>query len=161
MGTNYGKQFESVIKDCLKKVPDIDIQRLYDTTNGFVGVKQPSDYIVYKYPHIYYLECKSTHAGTLNKNNITQLDALIEKSKVSGVEAGVIIWYEEHDVTVYIPIETLQVHFYNRSKKSVAVKEILNEDLKQSGYYYILKGKKKRVFYDYDMTDFFNTLEAR
>ena len=55
MSANRGKDFEGVIKDCLLKVPDIDVQRLYDTTNGFAGVKQPSDFSVYLFPYKYYL----------------------------------------------------------------------------------------------------------
>lgn len=159
--TNRGKQFEDIIKTSLLKVNDVvgrkvvDVQRLYDTTNGFSGVKQPSDFVVYLYPHIYYLECKSTHAHTLNQSYITQLVELEKKSKVEGVIAGTFIWYMEDDLTVFIPVETLCNHFYNRSKKSVSVKDILSEDLKESGWYYILKGKKKRIFFDYDMLDFF------
>lgn len=158
---NRGKQFEDVIKDNLLNVNEVvgrkvvDVQRLYDTTNGFSGVRQPSDFSVFLFPHQYYLECKSTHAHTLNQSYITQITELEKKAKVEGVIAGVFIWFEEDDITVFVPVETLVNHFYNRNKKSVAVKEILNGDLEQSGWFYILKGKKKRVFYQYDMLDFF------
>ena len=161
MAINRGKDFEDVIKCSLLRVNEVvggkvvDVQRLYDTTNGFAGVKQPSDFVVFLYPHQYYLECKSTHDSTLNRNKITQLDALREKSKVEGVVAGIFVWFEDYDITAFIPVETLCNHFYNRDKKSVAVKDIISEDLKQSGWYYVLKGKKKRIFWDYDMLDFF------
>lgn len=42
---NRGKQFEDVIKDELLRVNEVvgrkvvDVQRLYDTTNGFSGIK--------------------------------------------------------------------------------------------------------------------------
>lgn len=155
MSQNRGKDFEGVIKDCLLKVPDIDVQRLYDTTNGFAGVKQPSDFSVYLFPYKYYLECKSTNQHTLNRSAISQLDALHEKSKIKGVTAGVFIWYIQDDLTVFIPVETLYEHFYTRDKKSVAVKDIISKDLQKSGKYYVLKGEKKRVFWNYDMQDFF------
>ena len=163
MKTNRGKNFEDVIKHELLRVNDavgrkvVDVQRLYDTTNGFSGIKQPSDFSVYLFPHQFYLECKSTNAHTLNQSYITQLVELEKKAKVEGVQAGVFIWFVQDDLTVYVPIQTLTNHFYNRNKKSVSVKEILNEDLKQSGWYYILKGKKKRVFFEYDMLDFFKS----
>lgn len=161
MAINRGKDFEDVIKDDLLKINDvlgrivIDVQRLYDTTNGFAGIKQPSDFSVYMHPYHYYLECKSTHEHTLNKAKITQMDKLREKDKVEGVRVGVFIWFEEDDLTVYVPIATLVNHFYNRDKKSVAVKDILSGDFDNSGWYYILKGRKKRIYWEYDMLDFF------
>ena len=159
MGHNRGKEFESEIKSQLLNLKDVDVQRLYDTTNGFVGVKQPSDYILYKYPYQYYLECKSTNSHTLNRNNITQLEALNEKSKIFGVVACVIIWFIEDEVTVLVPVETLINHFYNRNKKSVSVKEILNGDLINSGKFFEIKGNKRRVFFDYDFNLMFKEIE--
>lgn len=161
MAVNRGKDFEDVMKTCMLEVNNtvkrkvVDVQRLYDTTNGFSGIKQPSDFSVYMFPHQFYLECKSTHSHTLNKNYISQMTELEKKAKVEGVIAGVFIWFQEDDLTIFVPVETLVNHFYNRDKKSVAVKEVYNGDLEKSGWFYILKGKKKRVFFDYDMLDFF------
>ena len=158
--TNRGKQFEDIIKTSLLKVNDVvgrkvvDVQRLYDTTNGFSGVKQPSDFVVYLYPHIYYLECKSTHAHTLNQSYITQLVELEKKSKVEGVIAGTFIWYISDEVTIYVPVNTLVQHF--KCHKSVSVKDINNGELASSGAFYILEGHKKRVFWEYDMIKFFD-----
>jgi hypothetical protein len=160
MANNRGKDFENVVKDCMLKVCDVDVQRLYDTTSGFIGVKQPSDFIIYKYPYQYYLECKSTNSGTLHKDYITQLDALAEKSKTKGIVAGVIIWFIQHDVTVYVPVDTLIFHFYNRDKKSVSVKDIISGDFAKSGKYFLVKGNKRRVFFDYDFKSFFKEIEA-
>ena len=160
MSSNRGKDFEGVIKDCILQVPDVDVQRLYDSTNGFVGVRQPSDYIVYKFPYQYYVECKSTNSHTLHKDYLTQLDDLAKKRHVKGVVAGFIIWYIKDDVTVFIPVETAMQHFYNRCMKSISVKDILNGSMKESGYYLVLEGRKKRVFFDYDFKYFFKEIEA-
>ena len=51
------------IKEAFEKVPDTSVYRLYDTTNGFVGVANISDFIVYKFPCQYFIECKSVHGN--------------------------------------------------------------------------------------------------
>lgn len=145
---NYGKDFEKQIAEAMMKVPDIDVQRLYDPTNGYVGVRNPSDYIVYKYPYQYYIECKCTWENTLHKDYITQLDDLYKKSKTKGVIAGVFIWFIKHDVTVFITAESLVEHF--KTHKSVNVKDVKDDP------YLLVPGKKKRVFFDYDMESFFS-----
>ena len=148
---NYGKDFEHLIKTSILKVPDVDVQRLYDTTNGYVGVKQPSDFIVYKYPHQYYLECKCTWENTFHKGKITQLPELFEKQKTKGVNAGVIIWFISHDVTAYIPAATLSLWFENHS--SINVKDLKSGELNHLD----IVGHKKRIFFDYDFSSFFQT----
>ena len=63
-----GKRWEhNFSKDC----PELLI-RLYDTTNGFAGVKNPCDFILYEYPNIYPIECKSTKQNKLYFSAITE-----------------------------------------------------------------------------------------
>ena len=71
----------------------------------------------------------------------------------SGVFAGVIIWWVDKDVTKFIPIQMLQ------AMKLKGAKSIRYDVVASSGYYPIeLTGKKKRVFFDYDMDAFFGEL---
>jgi len=147
---NYGKDFERIIKDSMMRIPGVDVQRLYDTTNGYVGIRQPADYIVYKYPHQYYIECKCTWENTFHKSYLTQLPDLYQKSLVWGITSGVIIWFIKHDRTIFIKAEDLNEHFEHHA--SVNIKEIVNNQIP----YLDLPGKKKRVFFDYDFTDFFS-----
>ena len=146
---NYGKDFEKRIEEAMLKVPNLDVQRLYDTTNGYIGVHQPADYSVYKYPYHYYIECKCTWENTLHKDYITQLDDLYKKANINGVNAGVIIWFIKHDRTVYISVSSLVEHF--KDHKSVNIKEVQNGKI----IFIDIPGIKKRVFFDYDMSGFF------
>lgn len=146
---NYGKDFENLIKESMLRVKDVDVQRLYDTTNGYVGVKQPSDFIVYKYPHQYYIECKCTWENTFHKSKITQLDDLWKKQIITGVHAGVIIWFISHDVTAYIPAFDLKMWF--REHPSINVKDLQSNAL----LHFDIPGRKRRVFFDYDFSSFF------
>lgn len=152
MSQNRGKQFENVIRKAFEKVPDVSIDRLHDQTNGFKGSQNICDFIVYKEPYEYYIECKSVHGASLPFRNITdtQWEGLLEKSKIEGVYAGIICWFIDKDITLFIPIQVLQICKY-RGWKSIRY------DVK--GYHTStkeIKGKKKRVFFDYNMEDFFN-----
>ena len=81
---NRGKQFENVIKESFQKVSNVSIDRLHDQTTGFANSANICDFIVYKEPYEYYIECKSVHGNTLPFSNIsdTQWNGLLEKSKI-------------------------------------------------------------------------------
>ena len=161
MAVNRGKQFEDVVRKAFEKVPNVSIDRLHDQTNGFKGSQNICDFIVYKEPYEYYFECKSVHGNTLPFRNITdtQWDGLLEKSKIEGVTAGIICWWIDKDVTRFIPIEVLQ-KMREDGKKSIHYSwdHYFWGDYTVNYVMYQLKGKKKRVFFDYDMEEFFNEL---
>ena len=152
MPVNRGKQFEDVIRESFEKVLGVSIDRLHDQTTGWKGSSNICDFIVYKEPYEYYFECKSVHGNTLSFRNIsaTQWNGLLEKSFIEGVTAGIICWWIDKDTTKFIPIQTLQKLLnsgnvsYRYDWDSYDVIEI--------------KGKKKRVFFEYSMQDFLDDL---
>lgn len=150
MTVNRGKEFEKVIQTQLEEKIDVSVIRLYDTMQGFVGICNPCDYIVYKYPLVYLIECKSKGSNTLNfKNDIraSQWDGLLKHSKVTGVRAGIICWFSEQDVTRYFPIEYLE-RLRQEGAKSVNYKDGM-----------LIEGVKKRVFFKYDWDKFFKEVQ--
>ncbi|MBP5710589.1 MAG: Holliday junction resolvase RecU [Bacteroidales bacterium] len=151
MAENRGKQFETVIKDAFRKVPGVSIDRFHDQMSGFAGSRNVSDFVVYKEPYEVYVECKTTRGNNFRFSNITdgQWSGLLEKSKIKGVFAGILCWWIDYDTTLFIPIQMLY--------------DLKNEGLKSIRYdlftyppYKVLKikGEKKRVFFDYDLSDF-------
>ena len=153
MATNRGKQFESVIRQAFEKVPGVSIDRIPDQTMGYKGATNICDFIVYKEPYEYYIECKSVYGNTLPFSNITtnQWTGLLEKSKIEGVHAGIICWWIDKDKTVFIPIQTLEL------MKTVGMKSVRYDAIDDCGGdtdMIELKGKKKRVFFEYDMEQF-------
>lgn len=153
MAVNRGKQFEDVIRKSFEKVEGVSIDRLHDQTTGYMGSQNICDFIVYKEPYEYYFECKSVHGNTLPFSNITetQWKGLLEKSKIEGVFAGVICWWIDKDVTKFIPIQALQ---WNKENGYKSIR------YNHNGTSFIeIKGKKKRVFFDYSMEDFFTHFE--
>ena len=167
MAENRGKQFEEVIKESFLKVHNVSIDRLHDQTNGFAGSSNICDFIVFREPYQYYIECKAVHGNTLSINsidkngkgeiygNITkkQWKGMLEKSKILGVYAGVMCWFIDHDVTMFIPIQTLQM------MKELEYKSVRYDISLDDWIYVPISGKKKRVFFDYDMNKFLRIME--
>ena len=155
MSQNRGKQFEGVVCQAFEKVPNVSIDRLHDQTTGYKGSQNICDFIVYREPYEYYFECKSVKGNILPFRNITdtQWDGLLEKSKIEGVTAGIICWWIDKDKTVFIPIQTLEL------MRTVGIKSVRYDaiyDCDGDTDMIEIKGKKKRVFFDYDMEDFLN-----
>lgn len=174
MAVSRGKQFEDVVRNAFEKIPEVSIDRLHDQTTGYKNSSANiADFIVYKKPYEYYFECKAVHGNTLSihsnpkldKNgvlhgfhgNITdnQWEGLLEKSKIPGVFAGIICWWVDKDVTYFIPIQLLD-WAYKAGFKSVPSNFYDLWMWKENNCSTPIKmeGKKKRVFFDYDMEDF-------
>lgn len=150
MGENRGKQFEQVIR-CDFEGDGFCIDRLYDQTNGFKGSQNICDFVVFRQPNIMYLECKSCHGNTFPLSNITQTqwNGLLEKELYCGVYAGVMIWWIDKDITKFLPIYNLQM-LADSGAKSIRFDTDLGIEV---------PGKKKRVFFEYDMEKFWEELK--
>lgn len=155
MAVNRGKQFEDIIKNCFEKVPGTVVVRVHDQTTGFYGSKNPCDFLIYRKPLFMALECKTVHGNTLPFSNITdfQWEHLVKMGSVPGVLAGIICWWVDHDVTLFIPIQKLQEY------KETGFKSVRFDIFDNAGVYQI-PGKKKRVFFDYDMEQFLKEVKT-
>lgn len=174
MAVNRGKQFERNISDAFKQVAGVSIDRIPDQTTRYKGSTNICDFVVYREPYEYYFECKTVHGNTLSiysnpkkdkkgdlyhfYGNISdsQWRGLLTKSEIQGVCAGIICWWVDKDVTMFLPIQML------RSMRLNGGKSVRYDCLACNGYHTIpISGKKKRVFFDYDMEDFLNELSKR
>ena len=145
---NLGKKFEEIIGNGFRAIRDVSVDRIPDQTMHYKDRANVSDFIVYKYPHQYYVECKSIRGNRLPFTKIPQLEALWNKEVMtSGVKAGVICWWIDKDVTRWLPIESL-VEKKVSGAKSIAFDEPI------SGSKYIT-GRKKKVYFEYNMLSFF------
>jgi len=174
MAVNRGKQFESKIREAFEKVDGVSIDRLHDQTNGYLGSSNICDFIVYRKPFEYYFECKSVHGNTLSIHSIpkadkhgvlhgfygnitdTQWEGLLEKSKIVGVTAGVICWWVDKDVTMFLSIHLLK-YLYDSGFKSIPynlIEQAPTIDLYLNRSAIEISGKKKRVFFEYDVEQF-------
>ena len=145
--TVSGKAFEERFKqDWIKSFPDGLIVRLYDTTSGYLNIKNICDFIGYEYPNIYFLECKAHAGASIPFSKITQYDKLLEYAGLHGVRSGVVLYLYEKEKVYYIPIRTIK-KMKDDGKKSIGLKAV------DEGYRIIeVPSKKLRVFMDSDYT---------
>lgn len=151
MAINRGKQFENLLKEQFEKIPNISIDRLYDVTTGYKNQNNPCDFIVYRAGNLNYFECKAIHGNTLNfKSHIreNQWDKLLAKSKIYGVNAGIICWFIDNDKTIYVDIEYLEMLRESGYKSFNINKDIDKIPLIE------LEGKKKRILFEYNLKKF-------
>lgn len=151
-GVDRGKQFEDVVKTSIEKL-GLFVYRLYDTTNGFSGIANISDFVVHSKGKTIFLECKSVHGNRISISSNSpkhkygafsnrQWEGLLEADSYDGVNGWSIIWWIDHDITAIIPISVLD-YYRLIGKKSISYKDV-NDN------WIIVPGKKKRVFFDYD-----------
>ena len=146
---NRGKNFESQIRSAFENLPNVSFDRLPDPMAGYSGIKNICDFSMFCSPDMFYIECKSLYGNTLNyAGAITknQWNGMLEKSKILRCVAGVVVWYIDHDVTAFVPIQELQKH-RDAGNKSLNIKDITGEN---SVKHILFDGKKKIVMYNYN-----------
>ena len=169
MSVNRGKKFEEHIEEAFKKVANISVLRLHDQTTGFKGSTNPCDFLVYHKPFLYAIECKSVHGNTFSiysKNPkkkyglITnfQWETLLEMSTVKGVHAGIIVWFVDHDETIFLDINLLK-RWRDAGHKSIHSYPEWIEYVQGKHDWIYITGRKKRVFFDYNMVQFLREME--
>jgi hypothetical protein len=166
---NRGKDFEAQVQAGFARLYGVSIDRLPDPMAGYAGVKNICDFIVFKQPKQYYIECKSCYGNTMSIHsnnpkkmygNITnnQWDGLLEKSKIPGVKAGILVWFIDHDVTYWIDIQVLQRHRDKGHKSISYFADWVDCTPETYDKWTIITGTKRRVLFDYDFTDFFKEI---
>lgn len=145
---NRGKDFETQLNKDFQKIPNFSCERIRDVI-GMFGSKSIADFSLYQKPYKMFLECKTTTTGTLPRANITdtQLNGMYEASNTLGVSAGIIIWFQKFDDTVFIPIHEVYRLFSNPEVRSIKYSELDNI------LYYRPPSKKKKVMFTYDLSN--------
>lgn len=139
MSINYGKKFEERFKqDWINSTGGIVI-RLYDNTSGYLSISNISDYICYKYPNIFFIECKSHRGASIPFENISQYQKLITLSNTLGVRSGVVLWLYEKDIVLYIPVIVIK-QLKDIGEKSVGIRHLDKYDIIK------IPSEKLRVF---------------
>ena len=166
MATSRGKQFEKIVQRDLNKVDNLLCERLHDITSGYVNLNTPSDYIVYKNPNIYYLECKSIHGPSIPINNLIQLDRINTRIKdIYGAYGKFLIWFIDYKET-FIVDATLLNDYINREeylipyldkefKKSINRKEFNDMCSNKVDGISLIPAQYKRIFPKFNFNNVF------
>lgn len=143
MSIDYGKKFEERFKlDWINSTGGA-IVRLYDNTSGYLSISNVSDYICYKYPNLFFIECKSHKGASIPFTAISQYDKLLSFSNIKGIRSGVVLWLYEKDIVLYIPVKTIKV-LKDSGEKSVGIRHLKDYDIIE------IPSKKLRVFMESD-----------
>lgn len=143
---DLGKKFELQFrKDWSKFVPDSFEYRLNDQMSGYMGSSNVSDFICFKTPDLFLIECKAHAGNTFPFSAFRQYEGLLAWKGVSGVHPGVVLWMYDHDLVLWIPVETFE-KLKKEEKKSFNVKLVGNEEYESL----VLPSKKLRTFMETD-----------
>ena len=142
MPYSLGKMFETKFKeDWIRTFPDSFILRLYDTTNGFQNIGNPSDFICYNKGLLFLAEVKSVQSASFPFTNLRQYDRLLTYSHKQGVRPVVIIWFTKHNQVLAVPIVTI------KKMKRDGLKSINPEKIERDKYFVVeVPSVKLRTF---------------
>lgn len=168
MAVSRGKQFEKVVEKYIKSIPGVLCERLHDVTSGYLNLNTPADYIVYKYPNFYFVECKTVHGMSIPISNLVQLDRINERIKgVTGSHGYFIVWFVDCAITLVLDVDFINRYIQEdesflpylsggKFKKSLNCMELLNicKNCEGSKVYYPPQ-EYKRVFGTYNFSNLF------
>lgn len=146
-----GKMFEKELREQFQKIRNVSVDRITDNVR-YKGAYSIADLIVYRKPYKYYIECKATSGTGYSFSSINKdaLKDMVMASIIKGVDAYYIIWFIDLDLTLAINAREIYDKIYVEGRKSIGVSSF--EDFE----YIEVTGKKRRKFYDYNLTELLN-----
>lgn len=155
MAKNHGKEFEKQLRQQFEAIPNVSVDRINDNV-GYSGAYNIADLIVYRKPYKYYIECKSVKGTSFPFANINEkaLRDLVVQELIAGVGCYFIIWYIDLDLTIVISAREIYEKMYCQNFKSIGVKSFTKFE------YIEVSGKKKRKFFNYNLTELLNRLDG-
>ena len=124
---NNGKNWEQLCKRYLEK-DDYYVIRLQDSPSSFgrdskavrFTTSNIADYIVYKHPELYLIECKSFIGASMPFGNIreVQLNGMLEPmdKDIKGVKAGFLVEARKYGRYFYVDVSRV-VEYINASER--------------------------------------------
>lgn len=124
---NLGKKAEAKIKSWLDRPMDgYCLDRIYDQTSGYYGIRNVSDFTLFISPNYYYIESKSTHEDRFNFSLISdyQYMELLKKSKIANVYGLIIVLFYTQKRAFIFNIKDIDRLQTEQDKHSLNIKKI-------------------------------------
>lgn len=150
MNDGLGKQAEDKIRQWLDRPEEgYCFDRIVDQMNGFFGSCNICDFTLYNKPYLYYIESKATWEDRFDFSRLTdyQYTHMLEKSKVDGVFAVVIVLFASYRRAFMISIKAIE-YAKDRGIKSLNIKKIDNWEIPYQEIKTIPNSRKKLLDYD-------------
>lgn len=152
-----GKEAEGKVKLWLNR-PDegYSFDRIPDQMTGFYGSSNICDFICFKSPDIYYIECKATWSNRFDFSMISekQYEGLINKSKIHHVHGWVIVLFASYKRAFVIDINEID-RIKKSGKKSINIDKMLSGkvDINYSEIATVPNSRKKYLDYCGELED--------
>ena len=121
--TDIGKQFEARFATDYKRCfPDSFLFRLHDQMTGYKETSQnPCDFIAYPGSCLLMVECKAHKGMSIPFNAIPQYERLLSYKGFPKVFPGVVIWFYEKDIVIWVSIDEMEKSGHKFKKKGLYV----------------------------------------
>ena len=123
---DLGKKWEDKFKATYEKqFPETLIYRLPDQQSGYGGSggSNPCDFMCYPKTCVLMVECKSHKGVSISFNDIRQYDKMLNFKGLYKTYAGVLVWFYEKDVIIWVSIEEME-KMVNDGEKSIGLRMI-------------------------------------
>lgn len=124
--TQLGKKAEAKVKEWLNKPEEgFCFDRIPDQLTGFFGSSNICDFVLYRYPHLYYIESKATFEDRFDFSMFTstQHDEMIKKAHIEGVISYAVVLFASYKRAFLINM--LDIESLEKQKiKSLNIKKI-------------------------------------
>jgi Holliday junction resolvase len=153
MAGDFGKKFEDRFRiDYKRCFPNTLIYRLPDQQSGYAGggSTNPCDFFCYPGDCVLMVECKAHKGQSLPFTAIRQYEKLLEYKGLNKVFPGVVVWFYEKDIVIWVSIEEMEKMRLD-GEKSIGLRMIdKKKPYKKSYNIHELPSKKLRTFMETD-----------
>ena len=128
MTLNKGKIWEKCVKESWESsFPNSFILRLPDQQNGYFGTSRNiSDFIAFKSPYLFLIECKTIQGNTLPFSNLKQYEKMLNYQNIPNVKSGFLVWWQDKNVTAWVPLDSVTL-LKKENKKSIHVNYVIQK----------------------------------
>ena len=151
---DIGKKFENRFKqDYQRCFPNTMIYRLPDQQSGYAGggSSNPCDFLCYPGECVLMVECKAHAKASIPFTAIPQYDKLLDYKGKYKTFPGVLIWFYEKDVIIWVSIEEMEKMVLD-GEKSIGLRMIDDKKPYKKMYNIItVPAQKLRTFMEADL----------
>ena len=131
-----------------------------DQQSGYAGggSQNPCDFVCYPGCCELMVECKATKGSSINFSKIPQYDRLLDYKGLYKTHPGVVVWFYEKDVVIWVSIEEME-KMVNDGEKSIGLR-MMKENYPKKYRIINIPATKLRVFMEADLNYLVKQLEV-
>jgi hypothetical protein len=160
---DIGKKWEDKFRDTYKKqFSGTLIYRLPDQQSGYAGggSSNPCDFLCYPGNCVLMVECKAHAKASIPFSAIPQYERLLDYKSLKNVYPGVLVWFYEKDIIIWVSIEEME-KMVKDGEKSIGLRMIDEKKPYKKSYNIIkVEAQKLRTFMEADLISLVEVLNG-